>query len=65
MSEDQDRFLEQKKAGLLRDHPITQKIENVDEIPFDANPTTFYQYSASQIKNWFERRKEAGLSNEI
>jgi hypothetical protein len=65
MSEDQARFLEQKKVDFLREYPITQEIENVDAIPFDANPTTFYQYSASQIKNWFARRKEAGLNNEL
>jgi hypothetical protein len=65
MSEDQDRFLEQKKAEFLRGYPITQKIEDVDAIPMDASTATFYRYSANQIKNWFARRKEAGLNNEL
>jgi hypothetical protein len=65
MSEDQDRFLEQKKADFLLEYPITQKIEDVDAIPMDASTATFYRYSASQIKNWFTRRREAGLNNEV
>jgi hypothetical protein len=65
MSEEQDGFLEQKKADFLREYPITQKIEDVAAIPLDANPATFYRYSANQIKNWFARRREAGLNNEL